>query len=60
MSYDKRQRAKQKDRAHSPARISRGIAYEFCDKCGLVFLRNETTRPLIRKGCRWTEEDCDA
>lgn len=38
-------------RTHSPVRLAH-TAWQYCRKCGLVFLRNDATRRAMAERCK--------
>lgn len=44
-------------RAHVWFKISSGLAFMFCGRCGLINLKNDATRKCMNKPCPGREED---
>jgi len=36
---------------HRPKKLSKGLPWLYCPKCGLLFLKNSITKWCIRMGC---------
>lgn len=46
-----------KQRDHEWFQVSRGCAYRFCGRCGLINLSNKATIRAINRPCRGLEEE---